>query len=43
MDALMFDLLMLTLLAAMFVGVMAYVRVCERLVESPNHSLEPPP
>jgi len=37
---LMFDLLMLVLLAAAFVGAVGYVRACERLTDRPNHSDE---
>lgn len=39
----MFDLLMLALLAAMFVGVVAYVHACGRLVEPLNHPPEQSP
>jgi hypothetical protein len=34
----MIDLLMLVLLAVAFLGAAGYVRVCERLTASPNHS-----
>jgi hypothetical protein len=38
----MFDLLMLVLLAAAFLGAVGYVRACERLVVRPNHADEDP-
>jgi hypothetical protein len=38
MVALMIDLLMLALLAVAFLAAVGYVRACERLTASPNHS-----
>jgi hypothetical protein len=38
----MFDVSMLALLAAVFLGAVGYVHACERLVVRPDHSDENP-
>jgi hypothetical protein len=38
----MFDLLMLALLGAAFIGAIGYVHACERLISRPDRSDETP-
>jgi hypothetical protein len=40
--AAMFDVVILVLLAAAFVGAAGYVRFCERLTDRPSHPDEDP-